>query len=719
VIIEHAKESPRVGRPVAPEGLQGELPAFDDLNLHQFAREVARLGISGRGILEWDIILDGIQEGYLPGWPETYPAWWQSMGPSNINGRIKALAIHPMNSDVVWAGAANGGVWKTINGGVNWQPTMGQELSLAIGALAVAPSDPSRLYAGTGEDAPGWVPTWPGVGVYRSTDGGSTWTLRNPIDSSRCTRILVHPTDPNIVWVAGNKGLHLSPDGGASWTNRRTDHVSDALLDPDNPNRVYAAVWYSGVWRSLNGGSTWTQLDNGIPTEADAGWIKLAMGRNGTSGTGFLLAKMGPDSGDIYRSRDGGDSWIQLATDINPADYNEWTNTIAVDPNNHNRILTGGVGMQRSTNGSTFTKVTGIHSDKHAVVYGPTDSSVVYVATDGGVYKSTDSGASWTLQSYLLMAAQLYSMGVSQTDPLFVGSATQDDGIITTDGSAAWNHTSAGNEGGIFSVDPNNASVAYTTPWNVSNRKPPGNLRRTTNGGANWTTLLVGTDPDIAVEDVAIQPFNSNRLLCVAGDQIFRSTNQGTTWSAVATTIGQAIRVLFAPSDPNRCYVAARDYYGIARLYRSTSAGSAGSWVEPYAPSNGPQMGQISAIAVSASSPGRIYLGYAGYSVPHVLRSNDGGAHWSNASGTGTATLPDIPINALALHPLNSDVIYAASDIGMFRSRDGGVTWANFNEGWATLPRTFVSGLVMRRKSRMLYASTMGRGTYRRRVWTP
>lgn len=718
------KRQAKPGGPGGLEGLEGlDLPPTG-LDFDGLRGRLGDLELPERGLLEWDI-LDDICPPYWQwppyGWPwpplewppklwwppiiwPLFPLKWTSIGPRNVNGRIKCLVVHPGTENVVWAGTANGGVWKTVNGGATWIPMMSQELSLAIGGLAISASNPFILYAATGEDTPGWGPSWPGVGAYKTDDAGGTWTLLSPIASTRCTKVLIDPGNPNVVYVAGNAGLHKTTNGGTTWTNVRNDHVSDALMDPTNPSRIYAAVWNSGVYRSTDGGATWTLLSNGIPTGGSANWIKLAMGRNGTGGTNFLLAKMGTDSGDVYRSTDGGTSWSLVASGVQPASYNEWTNMIAVDPNNHNRILAGGVGVSRSTNGSTFSSVGGSHSDHHAVGYSPEDSNVVYLATDGGVYRSTDGGATWALRSYQLVATQLYSLGVSQSPAFRVGGATQDQGIIQTTGSADWVDTGAGNEGGFFIVDPNNEQNVYTTPWST-------NLRRSTNGGSSWTTILTGIPPGVTPSDLAVKPGDSNRLLCVGGNQVFRSTNQGSNWSAVATLTGGGTRVEQSAADPNVCYATTDG----GRVYRSGSGGTSGSWSEPYTAANRPPVGVIGAIAISQTDANRVFIGYAGFGVSHVWRSTDGGAHWTNASGSGPATLPDIPVNALVVHHLNSDVVYAATDIGLFRTQDGGVTWQTFNEG---MPRTFVSGLELRRSSRMLYASTMGRGAYKRRVWS-
>jgi hypothetical protein len=696
-------------------GLLDDPGALNKLDLPPFGQD--RPGDICEQCLGLDPPLGGLPEGQLirelPDvrllpvtilWP---PWWWcsswTSQGPVNINGRIKSLAIHPTNGNIVYAGAADGGVWKTTNGGISWWPTMSLQLSMAIGGLAVSPSSPDVIYAATGEDTPGWSPSYPGVGVYKSSDGGSDWDLMGPLPSTRCTRALVHPTDPSVVYVAGNMGLHKSTDGGATWTTVKTGHASDALLDPNTANTLYVGIWSTGVFKSTDAGATWTQLSNGIPTGASADWIKLAMGFGGDDGTSYLASKMGTDSGLIYVSTDAGGSWTQLSGTHNPATYNEWTNMIAVSPADQDVIFSGGIGYSRSTDGgATFSSIGGTHADHHQIVFSPTDSDVLYMATDGGVYRSDDNGATWSLASTNLTATQLYSLGVSQTNPLLMGGGTQDQGIIRSSGPSTWADTGAGNEGGFFIVDPNDSDNVYVTPWST-------NLRRSTDGAVTWTTILSGLGaPAPTVGHLAVRPGNSNHLLCTAGANVFRSTDQGNNWTGVLTPTGTPRQVAYAPSNGAIAYGATSS----GRVYRSSGGGTAGSWAEPYAAGDAPPTGSVNALVVGWSDPDLVVIGYGGSVGPKVYVSEDGGAHWHDAGGVlNTDAIPDVPITSLALHPYQPETIYAATSIGVFRSRDGGESWEPFDAGMA---RIVTTQLVLRRNTLTLYAGTMGRGAYRR-----
>lgn len=385
------------------------LPEFDILDeIHRPPREKHFSTISH---LLWDDIRADLSGLLING----FLSEWFSVGPRNVSGRIKSLQIHPVEGNGVLAGAADGGVWRT-------------------------------------------------------QDGGGTWTLLAPISSNLCTRVLLHPANADILYVAGNGGLNKSTDGGASWMNVRTEHISDAVMDPISPDTIYAAVWNSGIFRTTDGGATWSDFNQGLPTGSAADWIKLAVSLRGVKGSTMLVAKMGTDSGEVFRRRiHGPPRFISLAWEAvpgthEPASYNEWTNLVAIDPARHNVIFAGGVGLQRSTDGgANFSQVTGTHSDHHALAFARLNNDVCYMATDGGVYRSVDNGASWTLRSTGLVATQLYSIGVSQTQPFLLGGSTQDQGIIRTNGPADWSDTGAGNEGGFFIVDPRNSNNVYVT----------------------------------------------------------------------------------------------------------------------------------------------------------------------------------------------------------------------------------------------------------------
>ena len=332
----------------------------------------------------------------------------------------------------------------------------------------------------TGESVGGASPSFDGVGVYKTTDGGDDWDLVAGIASMpsvRCSRVLVHPSDPNIVYVAGDSGFYKSDNGGVSWTNILSGNISDAVMDIDSRDvvlAIYAGVMNSGVFRSRDEGATWTLLSNGLPTGINADWIKLAIGPARSPDGSLVVAKMGQDTGQLFI---GPGAWIALPWDYRPVPFMKtWTSLVAINPD-QDVILGGGVDLWRSDvvgeGDIPFTSIAGTHSDHHAIVFSPTDPNVCYMATDGGVYKSNDKGQTWTLSSNGLVCTQLYVSDVAQTSPFIIGGGTQDQGFIKSDGSAEWVDTNAGNEGNVFIIDPNDSHNIYVDPWT-------GSLRRST-----------------------------------------------------------------------------------------------------------------------------------------------------------------------------------------------------------------------------------------------
>jgi hypothetical protein len=674
----------------------GRLPELDILDVSDLPLEV----------IKPEII-------FPPIWPKPCRKW-SNLGPVNVSGRTGALAIHPSNGNVLHAGTTGGGVWRTHNGGVTWSARMAEELSLAIGGLGIAASDASVLYAATGEWTSGiGFPTDPvvsGVGVYRTSNGGTDWDLCAPIPSVNCAAVAVDPTDPTRVFVAGDRAVHRSTNSGVSWdiAAGMTDgvfdgEISDVAIDPNDINRIYIGVQSDGIYRSTDGGNTWTRLQNGIDTGSVADAPKIALGRNGTHGSQFVAVKMGDR---VYTSINGGTAFTRQTDVGNPIWFTAWANVMAVDPQNESILFAGASNLYRSTNGgSSWTQVggygTNVHPDMQAVVFDPADHNHVYVANDGGIWSSTDNGVTWTFASRGLVGTHFYTMGLTQTLPVRYAGAVQDDHGYRYAGAADWQPLNAG-EGGYVEYDPTDANILYHDAWFS-------NLRKSTDGGATWTDLGIDTDTNYA-EPLTISRANQNLLLVIKTTGVVsRSTNGGTTWTDVLTPGASLSAITFAPSDDHHAYVGST----FGRVWHSANRGL--NWIEldtttlPNA--------KIQSIAVDWTDPRRLYVALAGTGIRHLFRGDLDGAGavaWFDVSGVLPAvSLPDLPLTGLALHPVHEEVLYVSTLLGVLRSADGGDSWAPFDEG---LPNAFVSDLDMRVTDRSLFASTMGRGIYRRYV---
>lgn len=674
---------------------------------------------------------------------------WFRLGPVNINGRVKSLAMHRSDSDLLYAGAANGGVWKSTNGGLSWAAQWKFEDSLAIGAVATAPSNGNVVYAATGEDTPGYGPSYGGVGVFRSGNGGGAW---EPVGTaaevgSRCNKVLVHPASSSRVFVASNTGVHRGrPAAGAGWTWESVlgGRATDLVLKHDDPDVMLAGVHNDGVYKTTDGGDHWSRIQGDkvavfaiifafreqFPTGTDAGWIKLAIGRSGEGGSDFVVAKLGPDSKTTLISSDGGDDWLKTPGSVGTS-YDEWCSMVAVHPRQARHIYLASVGMRHSFDAWTYADSPGTHSDHHQMVFHHAADDVAYVCCDGGVYRTTDNGAHWSLRSDYLVATQLMSLGVSGAGPLLVGSATQDQGIIQTDGSSVWENHGGGNEWGMFVVDPNDSGNVFISPGG-------GQLRRSTDGGLTWTNPTSGLTDWWAAQNrstkaasfahVAVKPGSGSVVVGAATvkdevkdaagnvtasyadrDRIYYSSNGGVDWSGVFTLPHRGTRVAFAPSQRTRVYVATSQ----GRVLRSNASGGSG-WSEPASAANRPPNSRITSMTVDPFNANRVYITYGGVN-PHIYRLTDGGATWAACNGTTAAMrLPDIALLDVVVDTENPDVLYVGSDIGVFRSNDRGSTWFWANDSFEEfdLPRVPVTGLGIHPATHRMYAATMGRGLY-------
>jgi photosystem II stability/assembly factor-like uncharacterized protein len=644
-----------------------------------------------------------------PFWPKPCQRW-QSVGPVNVSGRIGVLAIHPSNGDMLYAGTTGGGVWRTTNGGATWTALMSEELSLAIGGLAIAASDPNVLYAATGEWTAGIGapvdPVTKGVGVYRTANAGADWDLCAPIPSDMCSAVAIDPTYPSRVFVGGSTGLHRSTDGGLSWdiplghTYGVFDgEISDVVIDPNDVDRLYIGVHRDGVYRSTDGGNTWVRLQNGIDTGSVADSPKIALGRNGAHGSQFVAVKMGER---VYTSPDGGATFTRRTDVGGPIWYFAWTNLIAVDPADEDVLLAGAVGLYRSTDGGgtwTFSGA-GVHSDNQSIAFDPADHDNLYVATDGGIWSSTDNGVTWAFASRGLVATHFYNMAVSDTPTLRYGGAIQDDSGFQFVGAPDWSSLGLG-EGGYLEYDPKNEQVIYHDPWFTD-------LNKTTTGGPPWTSLGIQTDLWYG-EPLAIGRTNTNLLLAIAnGTSISRSTNGGNSWTSVLAPGGVSFTsVRFAPSNDQVAYAGNGD----GRIWHATNSGTAWTELNTTALPDA----QIQSLAVAPTDPNRVYVAFAGTGIRHLFRGDldaAGNVTWFDVGGALPAvSLPDLPLTGLALHPTQDEVIYVSTLLGVLRSVDGGDSWAPFDDG---LPNAFVSDIDIRTYDRSLWASTMGRGIHRR-----
>ncbi len=657
-------------------------------------------------------------------WRSVGPFGFQTSGfygssPNADGGRIRAIAIHPTNPSIVYAGAASGGVWRTTNGGATWTPLTDNQCSLNTGSIALDPVNPNIVYVGTGE------PTQSnGCGLLRSFDGGNTWTESNgagvlaPVNGTQTTRtyrIRVAPSlagtqNTSVVLYAASNGLHRSTNSGTTWTTVLSGFITDVEFDPANDNIVWAAraaagTTANGVYRSADRGATWQQVyTTGTtvqrislavsPIAPDSVWVVEVVDRRmnklvrleGAGGTSTVLGAQG-----VY----GAQSRLDFGTQ---STYNL---VLEVDPQDANTVILGGSRMYRSRDGGQSFRVVAydLHVDWHAFEYAPSDPNVIVGGNDGGVHASYDRGNSWVSRNTNIAVAQFYpGIAVHPTIPDFIAGGLQDNSSLWGFGSGFWTMSAPSGDGGWNAFSPTNSNAFWTTSYGTGfivrvTRNPLGTSISQTQRG------FTSSDRKAFLSPMVIDPLNSATLY-YATFRLWRTQNEGVQWSVLTGDLtkgaGATITsVAISPVDPRVIWVGTSD----GNVQLSQDAGATFTVVSSALP-----IRAVTDIAPDAAVAGRAVITHSGTGSGHVYVTDDFGVNWANLTGS----LPDIPFNAVVMVPGTSR-LFVAADVGIYESTDNGTSWNAANQGF---PNARVLDLVYQAATGNLYASTYGRGLW-------
>ncbi|MDH3497177.1 MAG: glycosyl hydrolase [Gemmatimonadota bacterium] len=696
----------------------------------------------------------------------------RNLGPAFMSGRIGDLAVDPMKRSTWYLAAASGGVWKTENAGTTWKPIFDAQGSYSIGALAIDPDDRFILWVGTGENNSQRSVGY-GDGLYKSVDGGASFTKVGLEQSEHIGKILIDPRDGNVVYVAaqgplwasgGDRGLYKTTDGGKTWSKVLDidEHtgVSDVVFDPGNPDVLYASsyqrrrhVWTlinggpgSGIHKSTDGGTTWKKIQRGLPS-VDLGRIGLAVSPTSPDVI-YAIVEAADDKGGFFRSADGGEHWSKQSDYVSgsPQYYQE----IFADPHKFDRIYSMDTYLMVSEDGGkTFTRLgeEWKHVDNHALHIDPYDADHLIVGSDGGLYETFDRGKSWKYFPNLPLA-QFYKVAVDNATPFYnVYGGTQDNatqggpsrttnrhGIRNSD----WFVTVFG-DGFDPAVDPENPNIVYSQ-WQY------GGLVRYDRATGERIDIRPQPEPDGPPlrwnwdSALLISPHDPARLY-FAAQILFRSDDRGDTWRAVSPDLTRNL-------DRNQLPVMGRvwsvdavaknnstSFYGTivaltesprveGLLYAGTDDGlvqvsedGGAAWRKIERVGSAPERTYVNDLEASRHDPNTVYAALnnhkAGDFAPYLFKSTNRGRTWTSISG-------DLPargsVYTIAEDHVDPNLLFVGTEFGIFATLNGGTSWIQLKGG---MPTISVRELEIQRRENDLVAASFGRGFFILDDYTP
>ncbi len=657
--------------------------------------------------------------------PITIPVGYGDVREQGI-GRVNIVRFHPTNPNEIWIGSASGGVWKTTDGGTTWNTfPFTNFMAITISDIAISKSNPNVVYVATGDadGTPSSGGSFYSIGIIKTTDGGITWNttgLTKELASGYLiNRILVDPNNENTVIAGTQDGAYKSTDGGTKWTIKQSGNFKDLEFKPDNPDIIYASTYghWSGnskLWRSTDKGDTWKQSTlSSTLSQAARIAIDVVDNQNGYNNVYALVASSSDYMfNSFWVSTDAGVTFEQVAdrgsagnilgrydgssTDV--SNGQGWYDLcIAVNPLNQEEVYTGGINIWKTSNyGVNWSRVTHwlvdpklpyVHADHHDLEYQP-GTNILFATHDGGVSKLVNN--EWIDLSSGLSITQFYRIGVSQSESNVVIGGAQDNGTsVFRDG--VWTHVYSG-DGMDCAIDPKNPKKVYASVYN-------GTLMRSTDGGYTFTPMLYSSitgEEGSWVTPFIIDP-NNSAVMYAGYKDIWRTSNNGVKWNSISKDFenyGTINTMAIAPSDSKVIYAATS-----SNIYKTSN-------ILDWAKMSGVPASNISSMAVDPQNPDRLFITVGTYeSSKKVFVYEPTKSAWTNLTGD----LPNVPVNSIVYQDSTNDRLYIGTDVGVYYSEQGSGIWTKYGSG---MPNIIVEDLEIHKNDKKLFA-----GTYSRGVW--
>ncbi|MEP0203619.1 MAG: glycosyl hydrolase [Halioglobus sp.] len=694
---------------------------------------------------------------------------WRNIGPAFMSGRIADIDWDPTDSSIWYVAVGSGGVWKTINAGVTWTPIFDDESVYSIGNVTVDPGNPNTVWVGTGEDVGGRHVAY-GDGIYRSDDGGQSWTNKGLQNSEHISAILVHPEDSNTVWVAaqgplwtagGEQGFYMTTDGGETWEKTlgggEWTGVTDIVMDPRDPDVLYAATWQrhrtvaaymgggpeSGLHKSTDGGRTWAKLTSGLPT-GNLGKIGLAISPIDPDVV-YAAIELNRREGGVWRSADRGGSWVKGADAVGGGTGPHYYQELVASPHKFDRLyLVGPVVQQSEDGGKTFENMPqqAKHSDTHSVRFDPADPNYIIMGTDGGIYESFDLGVTWRFIDNLPLT-QYYKLAVDDAEPFYnIYGGTQDNN--TQGGPSRTNNVNGirnsdwtvvlGGDGHQPATEPGNPDILYA-------QSQRGNISRIdlTTGESMYIRPqpAPGEPPERANWDspILVSPHNPTRLY-FATQRVWRSDDRGNDWRPVSGDLTRDQERLTLPimdqtwswdapwdmlamSEYNTITSLAESPLEEGLLYAGTDDGliqvsenGGDSWqqIEVGSLPGVPDTAFVNDIRADLHDANTVYVALDNHKYgdfkPYLLASRNRGKTFSSI----TTGIPDKHLVWRVVQDhVKPELMFAATEFGVFVTLNAGQQWAKLNAG---MPTISVRDITIQQREDDLVAASFGRGFF-------